>query len=254
MLPATASGLVEGVCTFPRSLGFSIANMDAFLDKISAEESLAYLLIAIMVLFFILIVQLQLTITRLKESLHEDADRIHRLQNTLSSNLELLDATNHELEHARKQIVLLEHNRHIKEDILSAIQSTRTLSLSNGWHPDSSREGPELLNPDQMPISSLQGIDEARMFPPVDSLRPQMANLSPLPSIFNINFDAPSHNDTLLTRNIGNFKRSVRAISTKEEKNCVTHIPTTPVCVFKGRVKSSITDSTRKALSRNFNS
>ena len=53
----TASGLVEGACTFPRSLGFSIANMDAFLDKISAEESLAYLLIAIMVLFFILIVQ-----------------------------------------------------------------------------------------------------------------------------------------------------------------------------------------------------
>lgn len=193
-----------------------------------------------------------MTITRLKESLHEDADRVHRLQNTLSSNLELLDATNHELEHARKQIVLLEHNRHIKEDILSAIQSTRTLSLSNGWHPDnSSREGPELLNPDQMSISSLQGIDEARMSPPVDSLRPQMATLSPLPSIFNINFDTPSHNDTPLTRDIGSSKRSVRAISTKAEKNCVTHIPTTPVCVFKGRVKSSITDSTRKALSRN---
>ena len=52
-----ASGLVEGACTFPRSLGFSIANMDAFLGKISAEESLAYILIVIMVLFFILTVQ-----------------------------------------------------------------------------------------------------------------------------------------------------------------------------------------------------
>ena len=39
------------------SLGFSIANMDAFLGKISAEESLAYILIVIMVLFFILTVQ-----------------------------------------------------------------------------------------------------------------------------------------------------------------------------------------------------
>ena len=153
------------------------------------------------------------------------------------------------------KLLLLERDRDIKEDILGAIWSiqgpdshTSNLNakdLHNGTEGSRMTDHMRLSDtPDRLDSENENELEGTQDSPCVS-----------YPTILNIDSDIFSSNDILHSITSESFtpERSVSMTSTpiSEMNDSDDFAPSTPACIFKGKVKANITDSTRKALARN---